>query len=288
MLDVQFLNDKASKLILFLKKAKKVLDLGREEFEKSPMYPDRVQYYLISAFNELEEINCHLLRQITGEKSKGGCTEKISGEGVFSEKINRVLQDYAGYVKGVMEGRREYSPQELFVLAREVVNGLTDRFIKELSGVVKEIKSKEPELKLPVNVKKLQAHAKAIKSAVRKLSNFLTVSEEEFSKSPLFVDRARYFAVVLADSSLWICRHVLRKAGKKPDKDCFSQLSREGFVSQETAERIRGVVEMRDRLANPVEEIDSKKLYKMLKESLPYFLSFLTELSRSLVKKPNR
>jgi len=89
-------------------------------------------------------------------------------------------------------------------------------FIKELSSVVKEIKAKEPQLSIPVNVKKLQDHAKAIKSSVRKISNFLNFPKEEFINSPLFIDRARYFSVVLIDSSLWICRHILRKTNYLP------------------------------------------------------------------------
>jgi len=285
MLDVQFLNEKASKLILFLKKARNILEKGREEFLKNPMYPDRVQYYLISAYNELEEINCHLLKQITGEKSKGRCTEKIGEEGIFSEKINRILQEYSGYMKHLVEGAYTVSPEKLYVLATEIVNTLTDRFIKELSATVKELKSTEPELTVPVNVKKLQNHGKAIKSAVRKISNFLNVSPEEFSATPLFIDRARYFAVVLADSSLWICRHILRKAGKKPEKECFRQLSQEGFISEETAKKIEQIVKNRDIFADPSRNIDSKKLYKLLKENIGYFLQFLTEISRSLVKK---
>ncbi|WP_456383660.1 DUF86 domain-containing protein [Persephonella sp.] len=285
MLDVQFLNDKASKLVLFLKKASKILSTDREEFMKVRMYPDRVQYYLISAFNELEEINCHLLKEITGEKSKGRCTEKIAGEGVFSEKINRVFLDFSKYIQNTVEGKYSYSPEEIYLTGKEITSTLLDRFIKELSSVVKELKSKEPKLKIPVNVKKLQDHAKAIKSAVRKISNFINVPEEEFKSTPLFIDRARYFAVVLSDSSLWICRHILRKAGKKPEKQCFKQLADEGFISGETARGVWEIVQHRDIFADPSKEFDTDKLYRLLKENLKYFLDFLTEVSRALVKK---
>ncbi|WP_457639212.1 DUF86 domain-containing protein [Persephonella sp.] len=285
MLDVQFLNDKASKLMLFLKKVKKILQNGKDAFLTTPMYPDRTQYYLISAFNELEEINCHLLKEITGEKTKGNCTEKVAKEGVFSEKTNRAFIDFSRYIKSIMEEKYRYSPQELYVLASDITGTLSDRFIKELAGVVKELKAKEPELTVPVNMKKLQNNAKAVKSAVRKVSNFLNFPLDEFRDSPLFQDRSRYFAVVTADSSLWICRHILRKAGKKPDKNCFKQLAQEGFISEETAEKLSILVEQRDRLADPSAEYDPEYLYRLLKETTPYFLTFLTEISKSLVKK---
>ncbi|MDQ7055795.1 MAG: hypothetical protein Q9M89_04650 [Persephonella sp.] len=150
------------------------------------------------------------------------CVKRVVHEQLFSEKINRVLNDFSKYIADVMENRNSYSPEELFITAGEIVKSLRERFIKELASVVKEIKEKEPQLTVPVNIKKLQTHAKAIKSSVRKISNFISFSEEEFVNTPLFIDRARYFSVVLTDSSLWICRHILRKSGKKPEKSCIS------------------------------------------------------------------
>jgi len=285
MLDVQFLNDKASKLVLFLKKADKILKSGEEQFLKIPMYPDRTQYYLISAYNELEEICCHLLKETTGEKHKGGCVEKIAQEQLFSEKINRVLMDYSSYIKGVMENNYRYTPKEIFVIGTQITSTLLDSFIKELSSVVKEIKAKEPQLSIPVNVKKLQDHAKAIKSSVRKISNFLNFPKEEFINSPLFIDRARYFSVVLIDSSLWICRHILRKTGKKVEKNCFFQLHKEGFINSETAENLEALSRYRDILADPTAEFNPERLYELLKKTVPYFLDFLSEISKGIFKK---
>ncbi len=285
MLDIQFLNDKASKLVLFLKKADKILKNGEEKFLKIPMYPDRTQYYLISAYNELEEICCHLLKEVTGEKHKGGCVEKIAKEQLFSEKINRVLLDFSSYIKGVMESNYKYTPKEIYIIGSQITTTLLNTFIKELSSVVKKIKAKEPQLSIPVNVKKLQDHAKAIKSSVRKISNFLNFPKEEFTGTPLFIDRARYFSVVLIDSSLWICRHILRKSGKKVGKNCFFQLYEEGFINKETAENMEILSGYRDIFADPTKEFDPEELYKLLKKTVPYFLSFLSEISKAIFKK---
>ncbi|MBK3331775.1 DUF86 domain-containing protein [Persephonella atlantica] len=284
MIDVQFLNDKASKMNLFLKKVEKIISMGKDSFISTPMYPDRTQYYLISAYNELEEIACHLLKEITGEKSKGNCVRKLSEEQIFSEKINRVLSDFSKYIADIMENRNSYSPEELFITAREIVKILRERFIKELAGVVKEIKEREPKLSVPVNLRKIQTHAKAVKSSVRKISNFLNFPKEEFINTPLFIDRARYFSVVLIDSSLWICRHILRKSGKKPRKDCFKQLVEEGIISEETEKHISQIAQLREVFADPSTEFDSEKLYRLLKENISHFLNFISEISRYLVK----
>ncbi|NPA12446.1 MAG: DUF86 domain-containing protein [Aquificae bacterium] len=284
MLDTQLLNEKASKLILFLKKIKKILQSGKEVFLSTPMYPDRTQYYLISAYNELEEIACHLLKEITKEKTKGNCVDRIIQEGVFSEKINRVLLDFKEYIESITKGQT-VPPEQLYTLSTEIVNTLPTIFIKELATVVKELKEKQPQLKIPVNLKKLNDHGKAVKSAVRKASNFVNTTEEDFENNPLFIDRARYFAVVMADSTLWICRHILRKMGKKVSKDCFKQLIEEGIIKPETGEKVSKIVSIREKLADPTQEIPPKELYHTLKETLPYFLQFLTEVSSYLVKK---
>ncbi len=284
MIDIQFLNEKASKLILFIKKAEKIISAGKENFLSAPMYPDRVQYYLISAYNELEEIACHILKEITGEKSKGNCTKKLAEEQIFSEKINRTLKDFSKYIQSIMENKYSYTPEELYITAKDITNTLKEKFIKELAGVVKEIKEKEPKLTVPVNIKKVQTHAKAVKSSVRKISNFINFPEEEFINTPLFIDRARYFSVVMIDSSLWICRHILRKAGKKPQKNCFKQLSEEGIISEETAEHISQITQHRDTFADPSKDFDPKKLYQLLKQNISYFLNFINEISRYLVK----
>ncbi|WP_457624874.1 DUF86 domain-containing protein [Persephonella sp.] len=285
MLDVQFLNDKASKLVLFLKKVDKILKNGKEAFIKTPIYPDRTQYYLISAYNELEEITCHILKEITGEKHKGDCVRKIAGEQVFSEKLNRTLVDYSNYISRVMEDNFSYSPEELYAVANEITKTLLGIFIKELASVVKEIKSREPKLAIPVNIKKIQDHGKAIKSSVRKISNFLNFPEEEFINTPLFIDRARYFSVVAIDSSLWICRHIIRKLKKKPDKNCFLRLSGEKIITEETGRKLQEFSALRDTLADPTKEYDPKKLYRTLKEITPVFLKFLSEISKAIFKK---
>ena len=287
MLDIQLLNQKASKLILFLKKADKILKSGKDTFVSTPMYPDRVQYYLISGYNELEEIACHLLKEIIGEKTKGHCAEKLANQQIFSEKINRVLINYHNYIQSIMEEKFSLSSEELYVVAKEITDTLINLFIKELAAVVKELKAKQPELAIPVNLKKVEKQAKAVKAAVRKISNFLNFPEEEFVKTPLFIDRARYFAVVLIDSSLWICRHIVRKLGEKAGKgkDCTNKLHQLGIISENTAVKMGEIIQYRDIFADPTAEFDPHKLYRLLKENLPAFLDFVKEIAKAIFKK---
>lgn len=285
MIDIKYLNEKASKLVLFLKKLDKILKNGKEAFVSTPMYYDRAQYYLISGYKELEEIACHILKEITGEKTKGKCISKLAQEQIFSEKINRTLIDFEGFITKILEKNYEFSPEKTYAIAKDIVDTMLNLFLKELAAVVKEIKKKEPKLAIPVNLKKVEEQAKAIKATVRKISNFISFPEEEFVKTPLFIDRARYFAVVLTDSSMWICRHILRKLGERAGKNCLEKLAEKGVISKETAKKMKNITQYREIFVDPTAEFEPKKLYRILKENLPAFLEFIREISVAIFKK---
>jgi Protein of unknown function DUF86. len=94
MLDIEFLNEKATKLKSALKKIKQIIDFGEDAFLKTPMYPDRVKYYLIILYDELEAIACHILSNYYNDKIKENCIEKLSKDTIFSEKLNRIFADF--------------------------------------------------------------------------------------------------------------------------------------------------------------------------------------------------
>ncbi|WP_457641084.1 DUF86 domain-containing protein [Persephonella sp.] len=283
MIDTQFLNEKATKFKSALKKVKQIMDRGSKEFVETPMYPDRVQYYMIIAYDELDQIMCHLLKEILNIKKKENCIEDIASQDIFSGKVSRALIDFYNFRQNIFKTKFNYSPEQMFFAVKNILDNLYDQFIPELASLVKELKSKEPQLKIPVNLKKVNEQAKAVKSAVKKIQTFLNYSYDEFQKNPLFIDRTRYFLVVAIDSSLWICRHILRKL-KLPTKDCFKTLSEKGIISLETGEKMSLFASKRDEFANPQIDIDTEELYKIIKDDLEYFLKFLKEISKAIFK----
>lgn len=264
MLNIEFLNEKATKVNSALKKVSKILEMGEDAFLKTPMYPDRVKYYLIILYDELEAIACHILSNIHNEKIKENCLERLSQEGVFSEKLNRLLQDFTKFKVNLFESGFNYSERELYYLSKEIVDTLNSLFLKELSQVVKQLKEKQPKLAIPVNLVKLNHHASVIKGEIKRLELFKKMSKEEFLKSSFAIDRSRYFLVVAIDSALWICRHVSRQIGLKPSKDCFKGLGGNNVISQDIAQKLSTISSLRDTLADPTKEVDREFLYNLV------------------------
>ncbi len=285
MLDIQFLNERAKKLRSSLKKVKQILDLGKDEFMSVPMYPDRTQYYMVIAYDELEKIACHIYNQITGEKVSENCLEKVSQTDIFSGKINRAIQDFIKFKKDLFESGFKYSPEEMFFTVKNILDSLYEPFIRELSQVVKELKEKQPKLSIPVNLKKVNQQAKAIKSELKKIETLLKYPEEEFIKSDFAMDRGRYFAVVTVDSALWICRHIARQLKLKPSKNCFENLKNAEVLKEETAKKLEKIVSYRDIFADPEKHVDPKELYRILKEEFPVFLEYIKEISQAIFGK---
>ncbi len=285
MIDTKFLNEHATKLRSALKKTKQIIDRGLDEFLKTPMYPDRAKYYIIIAYDELDKIACHLLRNITKEKLKENCLKKLVEEKVFSARINRALEDFVNFRKKLFEENFNYSDRELYAFLKQIIDELYEPFIKELAKVVKELKEKEPKLAIPVNMIKVSQQASAIKSNLKKIEVFLKYPQEEFINSPYALDRARYFSVVLIDSALWICRHISRAAKLPGSKECFLNLAKHGIISENTARKLQKIADMREILVDPTREIDAKEFYKRLKEDFSAFLDFIKEAVKSIYGK---
>jgi len=284
MLDIDFLNKKASKFVTFIKKTKQLLDKSLEEFVSLPIYADRAEYYILSAYNELEEIACYLLKKISNEKAKENCLEKLAKEQIFSEKINRAFLDLVELRKSLFDNAFKYPAEKLYPLLKDITDNLSENFLKELASLVKELKEKEPKLAVPVNLKKVNEQAKAIKGAVKKLKTFLNYSSEEFKNSEYAVDRSRYYLVVAIDSALWICRHLARKLGLKVGKNCFEEMTKNGYLSKDVAEFLQELANIRDKLANPEEEVDREFLFDLIKNRLEYFDKYIKEVAKVIFK----
>lgn len=282
MIDIQFLNQKATKLKSGLKNIRNILDKGEEAFISTPMYPDRTKYYLIIVYDILQEIACHLLKAVEGKFNKETCLEDITKTGLFSEKINRILQDFVIFRKKLFEENFSYSEKELFHLSKNIVETVDNLFITELAKAVKELQEKAPKLKIPVNLVKINKNLTTMKLEAKRVETFKQLTLDEFVKDNFAIDRTRYFLTVYIDSALWICRHILRQL-KLQDKKCFIALAEKGIISQETASFLQHIADNRDSLANPMEEVDSGWLYETVQNLMTETQRFIRELSKSLI-----
>lgn len=282
MIDIQFLNQKATKLKSGLKNIKTIIDRGEDSFTKTPMYPDRTKYYLIIIYDILQEMACHILKDVEGHFNKESCLEDISKTGLFSEKINRILQDFVIFRKKLFEENFNYSDRELFHLSKNIVETLDNLFISELAKVVKELKEKAPKLKIPVNLVKINKNLTTMKLEAKRIETFKDLTFQEFEKDSFVIDRVRYFLTVYIDSALWICRHIARQM-KVQDKRCFIAIAEKQIISQSIANFLQSIADNRDKLANPVENIDLNWLYDTTKNLTDTTQQFIKELSKSLI-----
>ena len=282
VLDIKFLNDKASKVKTYLKKINQILFLGEEEFKDKPIYPDRTKYYLVILKDEIEQISCHILTVLYGKNFKENCIKKITEEEIFDPKLSRSLLDLNNFINQLMEKNLNYEPENMYSVVKDIISTLDKMFIPQLSKLVKELKEKQPSLKIPVNIKRVQQNISAIISNVKKLDTFLKYDKEEFLNSPLFLDRSKYFLVVAIDGAIWICKHILRKLGDKPDKNCFLKLKEKNILDEETAQYLNELYNFREKLANPTEDVSKEKIYFFTVNAKKYFNSFIKEVIKAI------
>lgn len=282
MIDIQFLNQKATKLKSGIKNVKNILDKGEDIFINTPMYPDRTKYYLVIIYDILQEIACHILKSLEGKFNKESCLEDITKTGLFSDKINRVLQDFVFFRKKLFEQNFSYSEKELFHFSKSIVETLDSLFITELAKVVKELQEKAPKLKIPVNLVKINKNLTTMKLEAKRVETFKGLSKEQFSQDVFAIDRTRYFLAVYIDAALWICRHIARQL-KIQHKDCFIALAEKNIISPKTAEFLQQIADSRDKLADPLSQIDLDWLYDITLNLRQKTDDFIRELSKSLV-----
>ncbi len=282
VIDIKFLNEKASKVKTYLKKLNQILDLGEEEFKNKPIYPDRTKYYLVILKDEIEQISCHILTVMYGKNFKENCIKKIAEEEIFDPKLSRSLLDLDNFINQLMEKNLNYEPENMYSIVKDIISTLDNMFIPQLSKIVKELKEKQPSLKIPVNLKRVQQNISAIVSNIKKLDTFLKYNKEEFLNSPLFLDRSKYFLVVAVDGAVWICKHILRKLGDKPDKNCFLKLYEKNILDKETAEYLNELYSLREKLANPTEDIPKEKIYFFSINAKKYFNSFVKDIIEAI------
>lgn len=276
MIDIEYLNERATKIKSTLKKLKQIIDFGEEIFIKTPMYPDRTKYYLMLLYDELEKVACHLL------KIKENCLQKLTEEQLFSAKLTRTFLDLIHLREKLFQENFSYSDKELYSFTKELYTTLDNLFLKELATVVKELKEKEPKFAININIKKFNQYLNAINSSLHKLKTFQNYKEEEFKNSSYAIDRTRYYLVMIIDSINWICRHIVRQANLKLSSNCLQTLAENNFISEETGKKLQEIVSLKDILADPTKDIDTAKLYEILISIKDYSTQFLKEVIKKI------
>jgi uncharacterized protein YutE (UPF0331/DUF86 family) len=105
-------------------------------------------------------------------------------------------------------------------------------------------------------------------------------------EDPHLISSAKYNLVVVIESAIDICNHLISKNGfRLPDgyKDSFKVLAEKGVIDKEFAlDNLARMAGFRNRLVHHYWDIDSQVIYQILQVNLSDLERFLDEIQGSL------
>ena len=112
---------------------------------------------------------------------------------------------------------------------------------------------------------------------LRKLKGFLEVDEAEFVREPALHDLAERYLHLAVEACLDLANHwIAERSLPTPDanRDTFTILEREGELTPELAERLRGWAGFRNILVHEYVEIDHSIAFRAIRDELGDLESF--------------
>ncbi len=116
-----------------------------------------------------------------------------------------------------------------------------------------------------------------IGEAQEKAAQLGRLSEEEFLGDFRNTESAKYLLVVAVEAALDLCQHLaVRGGGRAPESyaDCFTVLHEMGVLPAHLAESLRRMARFRNLLVHLYWEVDDRRVYRILRESLDDLTSF--------------
>lgn len=254
---------------------KKNLSLSKEEFISNKLLQDKVRVDFNLAFESSMRVCRHLSAVYNVKTTSKDCLQKI-GElvGVSqSEALGELSQFYVKY----RDIKESVSAEELYDFLNRALP-----LLKEYAKAVVEFIKKETNNPLLIDFELLNEKAKYIKESVKKIDFVLSHGFEEFSKTPMYYDRVKYFYQVAYDSLFDICKHLAPKFGiKKFGDDCLSKLVEVGVIPKEYYMDVFRMTNLKNKLISTW-EVSPEELYTSLKEINNKIEPVMREISKSL------
>ncbi|HID89047.1 MAG TPA: DUF86 domain-containing protein [Anaerolineae bacterium] len=122
-----------------------------------------------------------------------------------------------------------------------------------------------------------------IAEAQEKAARLGKLSEEEFLGDFRNTESAKYLLIVAVEAALDLCQHLAaRGGGRAPESyaDCFTVLHEMGILPADLAESLRRMARLRNLLVHLYWEVDDRRVYYILQESLGDLTSFREVVSR--------
>ncbi len=256
---------------------KKNLSLPEEEFVSNKLLQDKVRVDFNLAFESAMRVCRHLSAVYEIKTTSKDCLQKI-GELVGLSQAQALGELTQFYIKH-RDLRETLQSEELY---RSLVKFLP--LFKEYAKAVVEFVKRETNNPLLIDFDLLNEKAKYIKESVKKIDFVLSQGFEEFSKTPMYYDRVKYFYQVAYDSLFDICKHLAPKFGvRKFGDDCLSKLVEAGVIPQEYYMDVFKMTNLKNKLISTW-EVSPQELYERLMEIKDKIEPVMKEISKSLKK----
>ncbi len=256
---------------------KKNLSLPEEEFVSNKLLQDKVRVDFNLAFESAMRVCRHLSAVYEIKTTSKDCLQKI-GELVGLSQAQALGELTQFYIKH-RDLRETLQSEELY---RSLVKFLP--LFKEYAKAVVEFVKRETNNPLLIDFDLLNEKAKYIKESVKKIDFVLSQGFEEFSKTPMYYDRVKYFYQVAYDSLFDICKHLAPKFGvRKFGDDCLSKLVEAGVIPQEYYMDVFKMTNLKNKLISTW-EVSPQELYERLMEIKDKIEPVMREISKSLKK----
>ncbi len=256
---------------------KKNLSLPEEKFVSNKLLQDKVRVDFNLAFESAMRVCRHLSAVYDIKTTSKDCLQKI-GELVGLSQAQALGELAQFYIKH-RDLRETLQAEELY---RSLVKFLP--LFKEYAKAVVEFVKRETNNPLLIDFDLLNEKAKYIKESVKKIDFVLSQGFEEFSKTPMYYDRVKYFYQVAYDSLFDICKHLAPKFGvRKFGDDCLSKLVEAGVIPQEYYMDVFKMTNLKNKLISTW-EVNPQELYERLMEIKDKIEPVMREISKSLKK----
>ncbi|MCS6998954.1 MAG: DUF86 domain-containing protein [Aquificaceae bacterium] len=256
---------------------KKNLSLKEEEFLFNRLLQDKVRVDFNLAFESSMRVCRHLSAVYQIKTTSKDCLQKV-GELVGMSQAE-ALSELAHFYIRHRDLKESLPPEELYSFLKGSLH-----LFKEYARAVVDFVKRETKNPLLIDFDLLNEKARHLKESMKKIEFVLSQGFEEFSKTPMYYDRVKYFYQVAYDSLFDICKHLAPKFGvKKFGDDCLSKLVEVGVIPQEYYMDVFRMSNLKNKLISTW-EVSPEELYRSLLEVKDKMEPIMREISKSLKK----
>jgi uncharacterized protein YutE (UPF0331/DUF86 family) len=127
-----------------------------------------------------------------------------------------------------------------------------------------------------------------LQNSFNRLKQFGNLKKEEFLSNPDKLDSAKYNFIVVIESAIDICNHIISQNGFRAPKDygdTFNVLCEQGLLDKNFVKKLVAMTKFRNRLVHIYWDVDEEQVYQFLQSDLNDINIFLKNIANKLKLK---